>query len=219
LREVARAFSAQAEGYDDFYSSRADRADSIRIFGRARRNAVPGLFLDLGCGPGTAVLYDVTDKGSYVGVDISKEMVRVARKRYPGWMFELRSEADLPDEFAATIMGAFAPLQHVLNLPEFAWQIHRILQPGGRFLVMGEPTGRPVKVLGPTVVTTPLRAAQACSAFRWADDLRVTGHRRFTPGWLPPIVQALMLSAEAPFVNPDRCDWIVVEVRKPVGGH
>ena len=217
-REVSAAFDAVAADYDAHYSTRADRADNHVIFGRANRlwNEFQwGTFIDLGCGPGTAIPWLHVPSHAYLGVDPSEQMINTARRRFNRRYRVGDLSVVQPWPHYNVIFGGFAPIQHVENLTDFSALVMKTLAPGGRFLVMAEPTGRPVRVLGPAVVTCPRTAAQLRSAFGWATDLHVWGHRRWTPGWLPVSVQRVMLAAERLLrPDPDRCDWIVVEGRR-----
>jgi SAM-dependent methyltransferase len=65
----------------------------------------PGSILDYGCGYG-ALLEHVTDPSSYVGYDLSKEMVAVAQQRHPCVRFT-SSESELEPVDCVVASGIF----------------------------------------------------------------------------------------------------------------
>ena len=99
-----------------------------------RVRAVGGPVVDVGCGPGQITAY-LRDLGlDAFGIDLSPEMVRLARRDHPGLRFEVGSMTDLdvPD---GSVGGALAwySTQHVPDddLPAVAAHLHRVLRPGG----------------------------------------------------------------------------------------
>lgn len=94
--------------------------------------------LEVGCGPGHIAKL-MADRGARVtGVDLSPEMVKVARRLFPHIQFQEASADDLPfeaDSFDAVLVN-FAI--HHFALPERACrEIHRVLKPDGRFVFAG----------------------------------------------------------------------------------
>jgi SAM-dependent methyltransferase len=99
-----------------------------------RVRTVGGPVVDVGCGPGHVTAY-LRDLGlDAFGIDLSPEMVRLARRDHPGLRFEVGSMTDLdvPD---GSVGGALAwySTQHVPDddLPAVAAHLHRVLRPGG----------------------------------------------------------------------------------------
>jgi SAM-dependent methyltransferase len=100
----------------------------------------PATLLDVACGPGfiTAALAR-SDSGSgsgvtVVGVDLSTEMLRVARQLNPGARFEQADAEALPfptDSFDAVSCN-FGML-HFGNPPSAIAEAARVLRPGGRY--------------------------------------------------------------------------------------
>jgi SAM-dependent methyltransferase len=98
---------------------------------------VRGRVGDLGCGPGRITTYLAGRGLDAFGIDLSPEMVAVARSSYPGLSFEVGDlfNLDLPD---GGLGGALAWYSLVHTPPEdlakvFA-EIHRVLAPGGLLL-------------------------------------------------------------------------------------
>src|SRR5690242_12839129 len=93
--------------------------------------------LDVGCGSGwaTRLLADFAFNGSVTGIDISDEMVRVAREASRSCRnvdFEVASAEQLPfgdDEF--THAFSMESLYYYRNLPKALSEIHRVIKQGG----------------------------------------------------------------------------------------
>jgi SAM-dependent methyltransferase len=98
---------------------------------------VTGRVGDLGCGPGRITTYLAGRGLDAFGIDLSPEMVAVARSAYPGLSFEVGTlfDLDLPD---GGLGGALAwySLVHTPpeDLPNVFAEIHRVLAPGGLLL-------------------------------------------------------------------------------------
>ena len=98
--------------------------------------------LDVGCGSGwaTRLLADYAFKGRVTGIDISDEMVRVARESstsYPNVDFEVASAEQLPfadDEF--THAFSMESLYYYKNLSRALSEIHRVMRAGGLFVAV-----------------------------------------------------------------------------------
>jgi SAM-dependent methyltransferase len=132
-----------------------------------------GEVYDLGCGPGhtTAFLHGLGV--SVRGLDLSANLVREARQRYPGLPFEVGDLLALPlaDASLAGVL-AFYAIVHLspAGLRRALAEMHRVLRPGGRLLLafhIGEGSihvdnflGRPVALdfvfFTPQVVTEGL---------------------------------------------------------------
>jgi ubiquinone/menaquinone biosynthesis C-methylase UbiE len=96
--------------------------------------------LDLGCG--TGILLDALEQcgAKVVGLDLSREMLQVARQGSPGTALLCGDGANLP--VASESLDAVlcrGSIHHMPDLPETFQEIHRVLRPGGR-LVFSEPS-------------------------------------------------------------------------------
>src|SRR2546429_8932839 len=98
--------------------------------------------LDVGCGSGwaTRLLAAFAINGCVTGIDISDEMVRVARessKKYTNVDFEIASAERLPfntDEF--THAFSMESLYYYQDIPKALSEIHRVLSSGGLFVAV-----------------------------------------------------------------------------------
>jgi SAM-dependent methyltransferase len=97
-----------------------------------------GPVADLGCGPGhvTAQLHKL---GLTVfGVDLSPEMVSVARRAYPDLRFHEGSMTalDLPDDTLGGVVALYSTMHFPPDqLPGVFAEFHRVLAPGGHLLL------------------------------------------------------------------------------------
>jgi SAM-dependent methyltransferase len=130
------AASAYAEHlFDELNGKPLDRHLLDRFAEEVREK---GIVADLGCGPGQIAKYLHDAGANVVGIDLSPEMIRVARSLTPGVEFKVSDMTSL-DFGDASLAGAvsfysivhFEPsqLEHVFS------ECARAIQPGGLFLV------------------------------------------------------------------------------------
>jgi len=135
--------------FDEKLSRQLESNYSRRDFQRRRRlvhealNAQPGeRVLDVGCGPGfyVAELLDRVGKtGAVVGVDVSAEMLNLARRRCEGQAnvaFHDASATALPaadSSFDAAL--SVQVLEFVADVDAALAEIRRVLRPGGRVVL------------------------------------------------------------------------------------
>ena len=123
-------YSAKYSGYTPFFLRfMAEQVSRLKL-GHAPRT------LDLGCGNGF-FSGNLASLGCEVtGIDLSPEAVDLARNRYPGVSFathDLTQPLPLED---STIDLAWCSevLEHLFSPLGIAWEIRRVLKPGGVFL-------------------------------------------------------------------------------------
>ena len=92
-----------------------------------------GPVADVGCGPGyvTGHLHDLGVDA--FGIDLSPEMIAIARRDYPGLRFEVgtMTDLDLADDSIASVFAFWS----VIHAPDHAMpgvfeQFRRVLRPG-----------------------------------------------------------------------------------------
>ena len=97
---------------------------------RAAADVPDGVFLDVGCGEGyyTARMAEVR-RGATVGIDISKDALKLSCRRLPSASFAVASAYHLPlaDRSVSLLSAIFAPMA--------TEEFYRVLAPGGRLLL------------------------------------------------------------------------------------
>jgi SAM-dependent methyltransferase len=164
LSETRASYDTDATGYADKVRGLLDGSPYLRaslaLFAELVREAGGGPVADVGCGPGY-VTDHLHDAGvDAFGIDLSPEMIAIARGDYPHLRFEVGSmtDLDLADDSVAGIV-AFWSVIHVPDdaVPGVFEEFRRVLQPHGLALVgfhVGDETqhtsqgytGRPINV-------------------------------------------------------------------------
>lgn len=151
--------------------------------------------LDVGCGSGwaTRLLAEYAVNGRVTGIDISDEMIRVARESSHSFRnaeFQLASAEQLPftdGEF--THAFSMESLYYYANMPAALKEIHRVLQPGGFFVAVmdlfeeNKATHQWVDTLN--VPIQLLSATDYRSLFSSAGFTNVSDERLFDPTPIP----------------------------------
>jgi SAM-dependent methyltransferase len=164
LSDTRASYDTDAPGYAEKVRGLLDGQPYLRaslaLFAELVHGAGGGPVADVGCGPGYVTGY-LHDAGVDVfGIDLSPEMVAIARRDYPGLRFEVgtMTDLDLADESVVGLV-AFWSVIHVPDhaVPGVFRQFRRVLRPQGLVLVgfhVGDETrhtsegytGRPISV-------------------------------------------------------------------------
>lgn len=145
---VAAAYDARAAEYVAI-GGRVEQMDGRDRESISRwRDETHGLLLDAGCGPGHWTHHLAEGDRDVVGVDVSAEFLRFARRNHPDLRFEEASFRELPME-DASFGGILAwySLIHTdpADVPVVLREFARVLAPGGSLLLgyfvgeLGEP--------------------------------------------------------------------------------
>lgn len=142
LRAAQVSYDTDASGYAEKVQGLLDRSPYLRaslaLFAELVREAGGGPVADVGCGPGyvTRHLHDLGVDA--FGIDLSPEMVAIARRDFPTLRFEVgtMTDLDLPDGSVTGVL-AFWSVIHVPDhaVPGVVAQFRRVLRPGGPLLV------------------------------------------------------------------------------------
>lgn len=152
----AQAFDAIGERYEAAFGNNEVQ---IAVVERFVAHLPPGArVLDLGCGTGRPTAAQLVRAGCAVtGVDISEEMLRLARENVPGATF-LHSDilsVDLPEGSFDGVTCFFVLLMmRRADIDKMLRRIHDLLVPGGRFacsFVAGDFDGLEIPFLGQPV--------------------------------------------------------------------
>ncbi|MBE1874876.1 class I SAM-dependent methyltransferase [Myceligenerans pegani] len=164
LSRTRASYDTDASGYaekvDGLLEGNPYLRASLALFAELVAEAGGGPVADVGCGPGY-VTRRLNDLGvDAFGIDLSPEMIAIARRDHPDLRFEVgtMTDLDLPDHSVAGLLAFWS----VIHIPDHAVpgvfaQFRRVLRPGGPLLVgfhVGDRTrhrtegytGRPISV-------------------------------------------------------------------------
>jgi ubiquinone/menaquinone biosynthesis C-methylase UbiE len=151
--------------------------------------------LDVGCGSGWAarLIAGRASRGCVIGIDVSDEMIRVAReeaKDYANVEFRLASAEELPfPDSRFTHAFSMESLYYYADLEKAAGEIRRVLRPGGLFVTVVDlyrenlPTHHWIETL--KVPVRLLSAADYRSLFERVGFKKVHEERLFDPTPVP----------------------------------
>jgi SAM-dependent methyltransferase len=164
LSDTRSSYNTDASGYTEKIRGLLGASPYLRaslaLCAELVHGAGGGPVLDVGCGPGyvTGHLHDAGVDA--FGIDLSPEMIAIARRDYPDLRFEVGTMTDL-DLADGSVAGVLA-FWSVIHVPDHAMpgvfeQFRRVLRPGGPLLVgfhVGDETrhtsegytGRPINV-------------------------------------------------------------------------
>ena len=128
-------FDTIARDYD-----RMNRLMTLGLDRRWRKRAVKGLHghvLDVACGTGDMCLLLAKQGCSVTGVDLSEEMLNIARKKTASANFQLGNAEALPfpDATFDAVTCAFG-VRNFVHLEQGLGEMLRVLKPGGRMAIL-----------------------------------------------------------------------------------
>ena len=142
LRSTRAAYDTVAADYAELLTAELaakplDRA-MLAVFAELVLASGTGPVADLGCGPGRVTAHLAALGVPAFGVDLSPEMVAVARRTYPELRFEQGSMTglELPDGAVVGVVAWYSTVHTPPELlPRVFAEFHRVLAPGGRLLL------------------------------------------------------------------------------------
>jgi SAM-dependent methyltransferase len=164
LSDTRSSYDTDASGYAEKVRGLLDEMPFLRasltLFAELVDGAGGGPVADVGCGPGYVTGYLHELGVDAFGIDLSPEMIAIARRDHPELRFDVgtMTELDLEDDSVGGIV-AFWSVIHVPDhaVPTVFEQFRRVLRPQGLLLVgfhVGDETrhtsegytGRPINV-------------------------------------------------------------------------
>lgn len=142
LSETRSSYDVDASGYAGEVRGLLERNPYLRaslaLFADLVNESGGGLVADVGCGPGYVTSH-LHDAGlDVLGIDLSPEMIAIARRDYPHLPFAVgtMTDLDLADDSVAGIV-AFWSVIHVPDraVPGVFEEFRRVLRPQGVLLV------------------------------------------------------------------------------------
>jgi SAM-dependent methyltransferase len=140
VRDIGAAYDSiaplYAELFSDMLDSRPLERGLLAAFAELVRDAGP--VADIGCGPGHLTAHLHTLGAITFGIDLSAEMVALAREAHPDLRFEQGSmiELDLDDGVLGGILAHYSVIHTSPDdLPTVFSEFGRVLAPGGHLLL------------------------------------------------------------------------------------
>jgi ubiquinone/menaquinone biosynthesis C-methylase UbiE len=140
LQNILECYNRTASNYADKFIDELNHKHLDRLLLKSfiEENINRGRIIDLGCGPGqTTKFLSDHDVSDIVGVDISEQMIAVARRLHPHLIFEVGDMLNLPypeKSFGSAI--AFYSIVHfdITEVDKAFKEICRVLKDEGEFL-------------------------------------------------------------------------------------
>ena len=175
--------------------------------------------IDIGCGSGwaTRLMADKAREGRVVGIDVSDEMIRIARQSSAATNveFQVASAERLPfagEEF--THAFSMESLYYYADISAALKEIRRVLQGGGRFVSVvdlyqeNKPSHQWIDQL--KVPVHLLSESQYCSLFENAGFVNVRSQRIFDPRPIAEDYQGGSFKSREDYINYRKAGSLVV---------
>ena len=139
ILKPSQAYSHIATQYDKIYSSHKCEIENEYIRTILKKHNIPdGQVLDLGCGTGNFLDWFPESLFRFEGVDISKEMIKVAEYKYPEGKFyvgDMVNKKFYSGEFDS-IISLFGSFSYCLKPEVVIHNSYKSLKKDGNFVIM-----------------------------------------------------------------------------------
>ena len=135
LRKIAEFYNSESDRYDGGYSTAVCKAEDT-IVKEYLTEIVKGRVLDIGSGSG--LLCEMMEISDYTGIELSQNMTRLAKEKFPNKNFLVADMHQLPFETNSfdTIVSLYGPISYSLTPDKLMREISRVLKPGGWVALM-----------------------------------------------------------------------------------
>lgn len=130
-------WDTQAAGYDRLYKSKWSELENRDLKNRLSVLVPRGSCRILDLGSGTGLGYELSRQSpnaSYIGIDISQEMIGIAKQKWPDALFLQQPMHDLSifaDNSFELVISLFCGFSYEINTSKTVNEIHRVLKSGG----------------------------------------------------------------------------------------
>lgn len=134
---VAKHYDDLANIYDNEYANDLYLSEDKIVYSAVSK-INGGKLLDVGCGTGNLLDNLNIPKEQYVGIDISEEMISVAKKKFPQFIFHQGGMNKLPfkDNEFDILTCMYGTISYSDDLRKVLKEFQRVTKPGGIILIM-----------------------------------------------------------------------------------
>jgi len=134
-QQTVETYNASAKELSAYFRGIAARVDDIERGLKLAGNPKAPRVIEIGCGDGRDAKAIVERAASYVGFDISTELIKMARAYVPTAKFEVADAATFTYPPGQDVVFAFASLLHLdkTELKQVFQAVYDALRPGGIF--------------------------------------------------------------------------------------
>jgi len=168
-------YTQKSKVQKDYYNETADKYDQWHIdppsakivddwnFTNLKnflKNKIIDRSLELGCGTGRLAnsLFKISKE--VYGVDLSEEVLKIAKTKYPKLKLECSEVINLPyDDNYFDMVIINGSLHHFFAVDETFREANRVLKRGGIFVLLGEPSSQFIKPYNPFFYTWAINRA------------------------------------------------------------
>ena len=216
LSDTRSSYDTDASGYAEkvrgLLGERPYLRASLALFAELVHAADGGPVADVGCGTGYVTRY-LHDAGVDVfGIDLSPEMVAIARRDHPDLRFEVGTMTDL--DLADDSLAGMVAFWSVIHVPDHAMpgvidQFRRVLRPQGLLLVgfhVGDETRHTSEGYTGRAISVDSHHRQPSKVMGWLRDAGFAIEAELVMGPDNEVPQAVVFARSAAPADQERGD-------------